>query len=699
MKHCYNQRTLKKNDELINKFKILYESGFPDDNEREDFDVILKRVSGDKTANEPHSVILLHTIERNRVVAGGLIADWYERSKCIHLTYLIIDENHRNKGIATILINEGVALVIDWIKKSKGIEIKNVFFESNIPWKTKLENDNFDAVERLKIFSKLGAKWIDIPYIQPALDTEKSPVDNLFLLSFSQFNANQNKVAVTEVAGFLKDLYFGLGVNNPEQNDDFNAMTAGLMKIMDNNDNIDLFPVPFEKKSISNHSEKSSFKFDKTSVTIHFIEKEEKANKEGVDCNFFSSFERDLLNFQNQRNQPLKNIVFRSGIKAKLSFPKYYRYTSEGCTYKISSKSKDLNVILSVSYTQKIRPLNQRIWHLTIKPAKGESFSEYDLIKLVTFFGSTQEEQTVSEKIKFFTAGDKPEVNSVLGFVENITRQKNGLKLLRTGIVQLDIENLFKAENGSLGEFFDTFQKEERHLFTNDRLKLFAQALCGIVLGIFDFHRMEDDEINDTIQPVMASGSSFMVLCRGNLLKISDNDEIMDTVADKIVVSPYLLVPSAVLSYNEYILSEAKEMLDITLADTSKLTLNKLEETQYKVNEIINFKYLNDIFHYPSEQTIIEKGELQRGIVQTQSNIAGRLEELFKVIEMKQENRSNLSDAFLNAFLGLIAMVQLNSIFTDLLKFKHNELVLYGIEVALAVTIFFLVRVKKGIKN
>lgn len=699
MKHCYNQRTLKKNFELINKFKILYESGFPDENEREDFEVILKRVSGDKTENEPHSIILLHSEKNKKEVAGGLIADWYEKSKCIHLTYLIIDESQRNKGIATILINEGVASVIEWIKKSKGIEIRNVFFESNIPWKTKQENDNFDAVERLRIFSKLGAKWIDIPYIQPALDTEKATVDNLFLLSFTQFNVARDKIEKTDVVGFLKDLYLGLGVDTPEQSDDFKAMTDALEKITDNIHHIDLFPIPYEKKSISNHSEKSSFKFDKASVTIHFIEKEEKANKVGNDCNFFSSFERDLMNFQNQRNQPLKNIVFRPGIKAKVSFPKYYRYTSEGCTHKIVSKSKDKNVILSISYSQKLKPLNQRIWHLTVKPAKGESFSEYDLIKLVTFFGSTQEEQTVSEKIRFFTEAGKPGTSSVIEFIESIIRQENSLKLLRTGIVQLDIENLLKAENGSLVEFFNTFQKDERHLFSNDKLKLFAQALCGIVLGIFDFHRMEDDEINDTIQPVMASGSSFMVLCRGNLLKISENDEIMDAVADKIVVSPYLLVPSVVLSYNEYILSEAKEMLDITLADTSKLTLNKLGQVQYKVNEIINFKYLNDIFHYPSEQTIIEKGELQRGIVQTQKNIAGRLDELFKVIEMKQENRSNLSDAFLNAFLGLIAMVQLNSIFTDLLKFEHNELIVYGIEVALAVVIFLLVRVKKGVKN
>jgi hypothetical protein len=227
-------------------------------------------------------------------------------------------------------------------------------------------------------------------------------------------------------------------------------------------------------------------------------------------------------------------------------------------------------------------------------------------------------------------------------------------------------------------------------------IKSFAQVICGIILGIFDFERMDNEEIDDTIQHFLSSDSSFLVLCRGTFLKISKADELMDLVSDTIIINPYLLIPSAVLSHNEFILSEAKTMLDEALGKISKLKLHELEAIQTELNNKVNYQHLIDIFQYRSEQTIIEKGNQQRGLVNIHNNIALRLDELFKEIKVKQENRSNLSDAFLNAFLGLIAMVQLNSIFTALIPFKHNDLIFYSIEVLLAIIIFRLVRAKKG---
>ena len=137
-------------------------------------------------------------------------------------------------------------------------------------------------------------------------------------------------------------------------------------------------------------------------------------------------------------------------------------------------------------------------------------------------------------------------------------------------------------------------------------------------------------------------------------------------------------------------------MLDETLANTSKLKLNDLENIQSELNNIINHQYLSEIFQYPSEQMVIDKGNMQRGLVNTHNNIVKRLDELSKVIEIKRENKSNLSDSFLNAFLGLIAMMQLNNIFTDLKEFKYNDLIIYVAEILLAVSIFLLVRGKKG---
>ncbi len=694
MEYFYNQKNLNKHAGLVKRFQALYESGFPDENEREEFETILNRISHHPVPPEPQSILLITTDEGGTEVTGGLIADWYENSHSIHLTYLIIAEAHRNKGLAKQFIDEGIQWIKDWILHNKGIEIRNVFFESNIPWKTKKGNDNFDAVERLKIFSKYGARWIDIAYTQPALDPEKEEVDNLFLLSFSQYNTRGNKIPADEITEFLKDLYHGLGVANLERNKAFIRMQEELETLKDNHGEVELSVIPYEDSIVFNE-EVPAFRFDKASVTLHFMEQMPPSRTEMGSCNYFSSFERDLLNFQNQRNQPLKSISLVSKLDARLIFPPTYKYSSEGLTHKMLSHRSEVEVIVSLSYTH--FPLsNKKIWHLTIKPA-GESpfFTEYDLVKLVSLFGSTQEDSTVKNRIKFRLERDPSKALSETDLIKHILKKEMLLEGLGTGIVQLDIDELAFLDSDTADTFFQLFQKRERPVLEEGKIKTLGRVICGIILGIFDFNRMDDEEIYDTIQALMPSDSSFLVLCRGTLLKISKVDEIIEAVSDTIIVSPYLLIPSAVLSHNEYILARAKTLLDDTLNNSTALIINDLDMVQAEINKSVNHHYLTDIFQYPSEQTIVEYGNRQRGIVNLYNHITHRLDELFKVIEMKQESRSNLSDAFLNAFLGLIAMVQLTGIFTGLIQFKHNELVFYLIEVILAVLIFFLVRIKK----
>lgn len=240
MKLIFDKKSYLKNIDLVNHFGVIYNNGFPDENEREDFKVIINRVIGLRENIEPNTIILFCQIESE--VAGGIIVDWYSRSKSLHLTYLIISEKYRGKGLAKELINNGVHFIVDHIKRENGIFIRNVFFESNNPKKTK--NDNFNPDTRLKIFSNLGAKWIDIPYVQPALNSDSNSVDNLLLLSFPQFNENGNFIHITEVMSFLEDLYNGLGLVDLSQNLDLQKIKKQLEKSTDLKNNIELKNLP-----------------------------------------------------------------------------------------------------------------------------------------------------------------------------------------------------------------------------------------------------------------------------------------------------------------------------------------------------------------------------------------------------------------------------------------------------------------------
>jgi hypothetical protein len=223
--------------------------------------------------------------------------------------------------------------------------------------------------------------------------------------------------------------------------------------------------------------------------------------------------------------------------------------------------------------------------------------------------------------------------------------------------------------------------------------------LCGIILGIFDFNRMDDDEIFDTIQPIVQSDSSFMVLCRGTLFKISEVDEIMESVSNRIIVNPYLLVPNMVLAFNEYVLKETKNEIDKVLDPNQKTNSRELETCQRKVRNVLNVQYLRDIFQYPSEKEIVETGNSQRGVINLYDNIIKRLVELSELIEIKKASKSNFSDAILNALLGFIAAIQLKSLFNELLIRKYSESFIYATTVlfasVIAVSIFWLIWMKK----
>lgn len=675
---------------LINSFKEIYINAFPDINEREDFEVILQRVFWNKQANEPHSILILNTTDgKNPEVTGGLIADWYENSKAIHLIYLVTAEKFRGKGIAKTLINEGVTAIKQWIEKEKKIEIRNVFFESNNPEKTK--NDNFDTIARLEIFSQFGAKWINIPYVQPALDAKKREVDNLFLLSFTQFNVKGDKIPEIEIIAFLNDLYLSLG--QTDKNKSFVKMQKALEKQMNTDGDIELQHIP----------ETSYYKFYKSSVTWHFVQ-ENKYQIETSLNNPFSSFEKDLLNFHNQKlKEPPFNSVFKVLYQnAKIIFPAEYSYISEGRKHTKTTKTEriELEINLSISYT-KIEISDKTIWHVTFTPKKNHYFTECDLIKLSTMFGSSQEQSTVKDNLKITIEnenliGIKPdELISRLGFAEKDSRLEN----LQTGIIQIESIELDSIQKINFDDFFKIFRNKNKSEIENDSLKQFSKSLCGIILGIFDFNRMDDDEIFDTIQPIVQAESSFIVLCRGTLFKISEEDEIMESVSNHVVVSPYLLVPNMVLAYNEFILIQAKNEIDSSLKPGQNKSFKALEISQRNVRNILNVQYLSNIFQYPSEKEIVEFGNSQRGIINLYDLILKRLEELSELIDTKKANKANLSDAILNALLGFIAAIQLKGLLGELLREKFSDSAIYFstafFATTLAGTIFWLIWMKK----
>jgi hypothetical protein len=233
-------------------------------------------------------------------------------------------------------------------------------------------------------------------------------------------------------------------------------------------------------------------------------------------------------------------------------------------------------------------------------------------------------------------------------------------------------------------------------------------TFCGITLGIFDFNRMDSQEVIDTLRPINVNSDSLMIIARGNLLSISKEDEIMEDVLPGIGVSPYLLIPSSFLSHNEYTVSSIREKIDDVLEELGKnrnISISVLEKILRDSQDKLNNKFLISPFQYPTETNIVKEGYLQRGIDNLAIYVKLRIEELSTQIEQKTHFRATVIEAAMTSILLLISLLQIYSLIESWFEDQNQfRLVFISLSIILMSGFFILVlgknnRINKFIKK
>ena len=104
-----------------------------------------------------------------------------------------------------------------------------VFAEMNDPACTDAASDNLDPRLHVSIWSRWGYRWLDFPYVQPALSPEQKPVTTLLLLARPMPGVPTDVVPRTTVRAFLADyLIKAMRINRPEEDPSFRAMAHFL---------------------------------------------------------------------------------------------------------------------------------------------------------------------------------------------------------------------------------------------------------------------------------------------------------------------------------------------------------------------------------------------------------------------------------------------------------------------------------------
>ena len=104
---------------------------------------------------------VLIACQKDGLVLGGALGEWYPRSESLLLAYLAVRHGFRAKGIGKLLM---AAVVERWLSK-----VPLAFLELHDPCHYTLHPDYGDPVARLRFYDHFGVRILAIPYFQPSL--------------------------------------------------------------------------------------------------------------------------------------------------------------------------------------------------------------------------------------------------------------------------------------------------------------------------------------------------------------------------------------------------------------------------------------------------------------------------------------------------------------------------------------------------
>jgi GNAT superfamily N-acetyltransferase len=677
----YNQTQYDTNQTCIESFQSIYQEAFPDADEREDWKDIQARIC-QPDAFPKTFVVFDHHTEPN----GGLVADFYPQSGVIHLIYIAVSKKSRGQGIAKKLIKALLPRAIAEIQSLFQFETKAILFESNIPWRT--HTDAIDPLTRLQIFEHLGAKAIPIQYTQPALAAGKKEVDNLFLLSFPINGAQHQTLETDLLLGFLKEFYIGLGINQPNQHQAFVRMQQEL-KTTSHMNQVPLIAIP--------QMEKPQIRMKKAAVCVQFTMQDTNAKQSKL-CPDFYSYETDLLSAHFQKRRPFESqFQDQLGVlPITIHFPEQYNYLSEGKRHQRVSIRQEVNAQLHISRTRALNG-DTSTWSVVLSTSRENYFTEIECIKLLNFFGSKQEDVRMIDEIEFSSQAIPKCSFEVI--IKNLLTADTAEPIeILSGILQTDTA-FIDFEDSSIEFDWSAFylnlkhynegqelaeQQYERTYYNDTTFQGINNIFCGFALGIFDFERMDFDEVTDTLIPRKANENYLLLLNRGILLCACHDDDMFASTLDSIGISPYLLVPNMVLVNNEFTLNRidsAIENLYQHQNSKGQIALNELRRVRTEIDHWLNDNYLPNIFQYPSEKDLYDFGTDHRGLLIYKSNLENNIQTLDDLKEELIANRQENSDLMMTLLLTLLSGVQFQEMFQS---FVNGDFILSWIW-----TIFF----------
>lgn len=437
--------------------------------------------------------------------------------------------------------------------------------------------------------------------------------------------------------------------------------------------------------------ESPNLQWDDVAISLHFVEPvyfeqvPEGANSmrrayEG--CPILQSIELDLLAYAFQQDPPIEshclNQEGRAPIPLQIVWPDSYTFLSEGREEKRRCQDTVRHAVALVSYSL-FRQSGIRVWHLTLMPAQGSYFSELDLIRLIHLYDGRTEATNMSDAVRFvLPAGDQVTVDELLPtlvgklawpdlkpFLPEKAQLRGGTVAILAGVSAADEvdgsqenSNVLEILQATVGERSKSGSGAERFRkwFAHDKGKRDSiLSLCGVVTGIFDFDELDAAEARDTLRPTYFSVGAFYRVHRCTLVCVADEDRGFDISRETVGISPYLILPHAVLIHNEELVDKAIGIALETVAER-RIGIARLESALGEIERRLEREYLPNIFNYRTERVLYDRGAKQRGAPDRLLIARSRLEELRSRLDTAWEARRNLGQKRIAIMLAMVSV-------------------------------------------
>ena len=622
-------------------------------------------------------VVGVEHVDGTEQVVAGVAAEYYRAAECVLATYLYVADAvpYRHRGHARALLRE-----VRDACSALG-QVRAMLVEAEWPESVQEVGGSPVAVAtaraRLRFFARLGARVLNINYVQPSLAAGKDAVSclRLFLLPPAVDAPRLPDDDLTAIVrAFLTEFYAALAADTGGAADeatlrDLHAQLGARRPLTS--------PLP-------------RLRMEDVAVCFHFVEPLDDVTNDRLlsevrafQCPVFHSMETDLLSRAYRTRRLFRSVCLTKptapatdgGIAVELELPRRVQFRSENRLEERQwpLRRRTLRAYLAPSFFFDARVV---VWNLTLRtPARspdgrgGDWLDEQDLITVLRLaddeadqefvrvpVDGTAPERRITESLEFRSVDGKETTLDLIGLLHTVAA------VAQRRLPEAPIPRKPSAPTAVTVELLDWDIRGDQPFFgVTDRLE--REALCGIISGIFDFDRIDDAEALDTLTPSVALEDAVLRVHRQTLIYVRRDDRAARTVAGTLGISPYLIIPHAAVICDEWLLRPFESR---TFRGGKPESVGVLSGTLQRLEDALRTKWVPNAFYYSTEHALYERALVEGGTTARRAKAEELLLELKTRLQVAREAERARFEAIVAGLLGAISVLAVDAVMIEI---------------------------------